>query len=66
MTTFINDSRAHLNKNNIEINEGQYLPKIKITPLKPEIINIDIKKRKIKKLEKKKRRWRLFKRKKPV
>ena len=62
MKIFINDSRKHLNTNNIDINEGDPYPILNIEPLPPQPISIDQNKRKIKKLKGKKKRFNFFKR----
>lgn len=62
MKTFIDDSRKHLNTNNIAINEGAPYPKININPLPPQLISINQNKRKIKRLKVKKKRFTFFKR----
>lgn len=62
MKIFINDSRKHLNTNNIGINEGDPYPILNIEPLPPQPISIDQNKRKVKKLKGKKKRFNFFKR----
>ena len=61
MKTFIDDSRKHLNANNIDINEGNPYPLLNIEPLPPQPISIDQNKRKIINLKGKKKRFNFLK-----
>ena len=62
MTTFINDSRIHLSNNNVEINEGIYFPKITISPVPLEPIDLKSSHRKIRAFKLSIKRRRIFSR----
>ena len=62
MKTFIDDSRKHLNTNNIDINEGDPYPRLSVEPLPPQPISFNQNKSKIKRLRVQKKRFNLFKR----
>lgn len=62
MNTFINDSRIHLNANNIGVSEGNYYPKITISPVPSTPIKLTSNHRKIRVFRLKVKRNRLFNR----
>ena len=60
MSTFIADSRKHLNNNNLEIQEGSPYPTLYLDPIPPERIGLNASKNKVKALKLKNRRKNFF------
>ena len=54
MTTFLDDSRQHLNTNNIGIEEGTPYPKFYLNTIPPQRIELKSSKNKVKSLKLKK------------